>query len=215
MFLAVDNALFDGFDDVVHRNNRIHVNAVFRLCHLNSRQVGIQRLFHTVHRDNHPYDFHVCSRSKLGQDFTKGLTTGHNVFDDDDLFAVHKLFTNKQAAFAVVLHFLSIEAIIQFLSVMVKERNRRRNRKGDSLVCRANQRFRLQAVLRDARRIIFPKLGKLFARLVVARVDEVGSFSTTLQREFPKAQYAVFYHETNKLLFIIEFHNQITPFYYL
>ena len=181
---AFDYPLFYGGNYVLHRDDGRYLYAEFLIRLLHGGEVGVQRLFLPVYADYHTRDVYLCGRFELGEHLSECLARSHYVLHENDFFAVFELFADEQAAFAVVLHLFSVEAVVEVFAVVVPERHRRGDSEGYALVGGADERFAVDAVIDDTFGVVFAEAGKLGARLVVARVYEVGRLSAAFEREF-------------------------------
>ena len=155
VLLTFDYALFDTVDYVGHGDYRIHFYAEVAQNFLHGRKIGIETLFHTVDGYYHAGNLYVCRLFEFWQDLAQGLARRHDVFDDEHLFPVNKLFAHKEPAFAVVLYLLAVEAVIYVYAVVVPKGHRGRDRKGNALVCRPHKTIGFHLVFGDACRVIF------------------------------------------------------------
>ena len=115
-----------------------------------------------------------------------------------------KLGTQQVAGIgAVVLHFLAVAAVLNFLAVKLLQSNGGNDGQRNALVGRAEYHIEIQAeVVMNSASVVFAQALQLTTRNVGAGIHEEGRFAPALKREFAELEHMAFHHELDEFFLI-------------
>ena len=104
---------------------------------------------------------------------------------------------------AVVLHFLAVAAVLNFLAVQLLQGNGGNNSQRNALVCGTEYRIEIQAkVVMNGASVVLTQALQLTTRNIGASIHEKGGFAPALKREFAELEHMAFHHELDEFFLI-------------